>query len=96
MWIHTSQRNIVPPSSGSKNVGLFIQIASPPMDLRNHFLKAFLYNLIPHITQLLTLKIEAVCFSETASTYMTAQYHSPEDHNLTTHQCENLETYLRF
>jgi hypothetical protein len=42
-----------------------------------------------------TLKMEAICSSETSvATQQTTRRHIPEDDNLHNHRCENLKSYL--
>lgn len=48
----------------------------------------------PSLTNLTTLKIEAVYFSETSEPVTTVRYRSPrEDHYLTNNRRENPKTY---
>jgi hypothetical protein len=60
--------------------------------LEEHIAPAFLLVLAEIISS--TLKMEAICSSETSvSTEQTARRHISEDDTLHNHRCENLKTY---
>jgi hypothetical protein len=43
-----------------------------------------------------TLKMEAICYSETSANITSTQRHIPEDDILHSHRCENLISYNRY
>jgi hypothetical protein len=79
------RRNILPPSSGSKNkVSKKPELCLPPA-----------FTLVSCSAYSSTLKMEAICSSETSVDFQrTTQRYIPEDGTLHNHRCENLKSYI--